>query len=96
MPARAESAHRSGMASETTAVTLSAEQMKELVERLGKLRHNVNNNLTLIISAAELLRRKPELSERMVGTISDQSGKIEQALRQFSDDLGCLLKVQKH
>lgn len=84
------------MEPETTAVTLSGEQMKEFAGRLGKLRHDVNNHLTLIISAGELLRHKPELAERMAATISDQSGRIEQALRRFSDDAQSLLGIRKN
>jgi hypothetical protein len=83
------------MEPDTKTVALSAEQVTELMQKLSKMRHDVNNNLTLIISAGELLRRKPELAERMSATISDQSGKIEAALRHFSADTEQLLGILK-
>ena len=82
------------MESEAKAITLSPEQVTELARRIRKLRHDVNNNLTLIISAGELLRRRPELAERMATTITEQVGKIEAAMRHFSNEADGFLGVQ--
>lgn len=82
------------MESDVKPVILGVEEVAEFRRRLTKLRHDVNNNLTLIISAGELLRRRPELAERMATTITEQSGKIEEALRHFSSDTERLLPVK--
>jgi hypothetical protein len=64
-------------------VTLSAEQVAELNQKLTMLRHNVNNQLSLIMAATELIRRKPENSERMWVTLSEQPHKIAAAVNEF-------------
>ena len=46
-------------------VTLNVEQIGELNKKLATLRHDVNNNLALVVAAAEIIRRKPESAERM-------------------------------
>ena len=38
-------------------VTLTVEQIRELNQKLSTLRHDVNNNLALVIAAAEIIRR---------------------------------------
>ena len=41
-------------------VTLSVEQIRELNSKLADLRHNLNNSLSLMTAAAELIKRHPE------------------------------------
>ena len=41
-------------------VTLSVEQIGELKQKLSDLRHDVNNNISLMLSAVEMIRRRPE------------------------------------
>ena len=67
-----------------TPVTLTPEQVAELNEKLGTTRHDINNNLSLIVAAVELMRRKPELAPRMIESISQQPDKIIAELRNFS------------
>ncbi|MBI5802618.1 MAG: hypothetical protein HZA92_18085 [Verrucomicrobia bacterium] len=67
-----------------TSVTLTPEQIAELNEKLGTARHDINNNLSLIVAAVELMRRKPELAPRMVESISQQPDKIIAQMRAFS------------
>lgn len=83
------------MEPETTSIALTPGQVQEFSKRLSKLRHDLNNHLTLIISAGELMHRKPEISERMLATIADQATKIEAALRQFSEETERALNAQK-
>src|SRR5437773_220483 len=47
-------------------VTLSIEQLDELNKKLSIMRHDINNHLSLIMAAVELLRHKPQLAERMM------------------------------
>lgn len=65
------------------AVTLSAEQVAELNQKLVTLRHNVNNQLSLIMAATELIRRRPDNSERMWTTLAEQPHKIADQVNQF-------------
>jgi hypothetical protein len=65
-------------------VTLSAEQIDELNRKLSTMRHDINNNLSLIIAALELIQHKPEVAERMIATIGQQPPKIGAALSKFS------------
>lgn len=65
-------------------VTLTPEQVSELNEKLAVTRHDINNNLSLIVAAVELMRRKPELAPRMIESISQQPDKIIAQMRGFS------------
>lgn len=70
----------------TTPVTLSAEQVGELNQKLSHMRHNVNNNLALMVAALELLRRKPDTAMKMADAISGQTNKMIDEIRIFSDE----------
>ena len=56
----------------------------ELSRKLSKLRHNINNHLSLIIAAAELIRLRPETVTRMTETLMDQPQKITEEMKTFS------------
>jgi hypothetical protein len=70
----------------TAPVTLSVEQIGELNEKLSTMRHNVNNNLALMVAALELLRRKPEIALKMADSISGQTNKLMEEIRAFSNE----------
>ena len=65
-------------------VTLTVEQLADLNRKLSAMRHDINNHLSLIIAAAELIRHKPETAERMLATLVEQPPKIADSLRKFS------------
>jgi hypothetical protein len=67
-------------------VTLSVEQVDELNKKLSKLRHDVNNNLSLMIAAVEMIQFKPELAPKMMNTLVEQPNKITGAMGQFSEE----------
>ena len=67
------------------AVTLTPEEIAQLNSKLSDMRHDVNNSLSLIIAAIELIHRKPDMAARMVDTISLQPDKITTQVRAFSD-----------
>ena len=54
----------------TEPVTLTVPQIAELNQKLSSMRHNVNNNLALLVAALELIRRKPDLALKMVDKIA--------------------------
>lgn len=72
------------MAMPQAPVTLTPEQLAELNEKLATTRHDINNHLSLIVAAIELMRRKPELAPRMVDRIAEQPDKIIAQMRGFS------------
>ena len=68
------------------AVTFTPEQVIELHRKLAAARHNLNNHLSLILAAVELLRRKPELAARMADTLLEPPRKIMDEVAKFSAD----------
>jgi len=74
-------------------VTLAPHEIQELERLLADLRHNINNNLSLIVAAVELIRRKPDLATRMVETIAEQPPKVLTELKVFSDRLESILHI---
>jgi hypothetical protein len=65
-------------------VTLSPEQLDELNHKLSGMRHDINNHLSLIVAAVELIRLKPQLADRMMVTLAEQPPKITESLTKFS------------
>jgi hypothetical protein len=63
---------------------LTVEQVAALNDKLSTMRHDINNALTLVIAAVELIRRKPQMAERMLGTVVEQPPKVADALVKFS------------
>jgi hypothetical protein len=74
------------MALPTEPVTLNVEQIGELNQKLSAMRHDINNNLSLIMAAVELIRHKPEMVERMMTTVAEQPTKITEAMTRFSSE----------
>ena len=74
-------------------VPLSPEQVAELSRKLSDLRHNINNHLALMVAALELIRRKPEMVERMLNNLSDQPQKILEEIKRFSGELEKALNI---
>ena len=65
-------------------VSLTVEQIAELNGKLSAMRHDINNHLSLVIAAVELIRYKPETTERMMSTLVEQPPRIAEALQKFS------------
>lgn len=76
-------------------VTLSPQQVEELTKKVARMRHDINNHLSLVVFAVEVLRTKPEMMERMTTTLSDQPPKIMADLSRFSSELEQLLGVTR-
>jgi membrane-bound ClpP family serine protease len=76
-------------------VTLTAEQIAELNRKLSIMRHDVNNNLALIIAAAEVVRYKPHLADKMMATLSEQPPKIGEAIAKFSAEFEKLFGISR-
>jgi hypothetical protein len=76
-------------------VTLNVEEICELSKKLSIMRHDVNNNLALIIAAVELIRRKPESAERMWNGLTEKPHKVADAVTQFSRELEAALGITR-
>jgi len=76
-------------------VTLNAEQIGELNKKLATLRHDVNNNLALVIAAVEIIRLKPESAERMWSGLAEKPHKIADAVARFSQELEKTLGISR-
>ncbi len=68
----------------TEPVTLTPEQIQELTQNLSHMRHDINNYLSLLVAAMELIRHKPQTAERMLSAMSEQPPKIAEAMKKFS------------
>ena len=79
----------------TQPVTLNVEQIRELTRKLSILRHDVNNSLALVTAAVEIIRRKPESTERMLNGLSEKPQKIAEAITEFSRDLEMALGITR-
>ena len=77
----------------TLPVTLSAEQVEDLQKKIAKLRHDINNHLSVVMAATELIRLKPEQAEKMSATVAGQPMKISEAVTRFSSEFEQILKA---
>jgi hypothetical protein len=64
--------------------TLSAEQVADLNRKLSHMRHEINNQLSLVVAALELVRFRPEMREKMLNTLAEQPPKIMAEIAKFS------------
>jgi hypothetical protein len=76
-------------------VNLSVAQISELNQKLVNLRHDVNNHLSLIAAATELIRRSPESAGRLSQALVEQPQKISGAITQFTRDLEAALGITR-
>ena len=76
-------------------VPLSPEQVADLNRKFADLRHNVNNHLALMVAALELIRRKPEMIDRMVSNLTDQPQKILEEIKHFSEEFEKALRITR-
>jgi len=79
----------------TQPVTLTVEQIGELNKKLSNMRHDINNQLSLILAATELIRAKPQMAERMASTLVEQPPKITASLMKFSAEFEQTLGIKR-
>jgi hypothetical protein len=73
------------MALPSVPITLTPEQITDLNKRLSDMRHEINNELSMIVAGLEVLRFKPDIREKMLATIQQQPPKIKAEIARFSD-----------
>jgi len=76
-------------------MALGAGDIEALNKHLSTMRHDINNHLSLMMAALELIRRKPDAMERMAGTLSEQPAKIATAMQKFSAEFETTLKIRR-
>jgi hypothetical protein len=76
-------------------VTLTVEQVAELNKQLANFRHDINNNLALIMAGLEVLKQKPHLAERMMATVTEQPPKIGEAVVKFVAEFDKALGIKR-
>jgi hypothetical protein len=76
-------------------VTLGIEQVEELNRKLSTMRHDINNTLSLIIAAVELMRVKPQMAERMMNTLMEQPAKIGVSMGEFTASFEQALRITR-
>lgn len=79
----------------TEPVTLSVAQIELLNRKLATLRHDVNNNLSLIVAASELIRYNPDMLKRMSATLVEQPPKISEQIAKFSGEMDQMLGITR-
>jgi hypothetical protein len=72
------------MAEPNMSHTLTPEQLVALNQKLAHMRHEINNQLSLVVAAVELLRFKPDLRDKMLSTLEQQPAKIAAEVAKFS------------
>jgi hypothetical protein len=83
------------MALPTQDVVLRPQEIAELNQHLAEMRHSINNHLTLMVTALELIRRKPDSAERMVANLVDQPSRIREDITRFSEMLEKALHIAR-
>ena len=64
--------------------TLTAAQLAELKGKLAHMRHEINNQLAMVVAALEMIRFRPEMRDKMLTTISQQPPMIMAEVAKFS------------
>ncbi|GEM_PF-1214863 len=87
--------HRQGMGEPNQNRSVDPPQIQELNQKLSTFRHNINNHLSLIVAAVELIRRKPDMAARLIETVAEQPQKISEEMRRFSEEFDRILGIQR-
>lgn len=77
------------------AAALTNDEVAELNKQLATMRHDINNHLSLMMAAVELIRRKPEAAERMANTLVEQPTRITESMKKFSAQFEQALGIKR-
>jgi len=76
-------------------VALASGEVDALNKQLATMRHDINNHLSLMMAAVELIRRKPEAAARMANTLTEQPAKIADSMKKFSAQFEHALGIKR-
>ncbi len=74
--------------------SLTTEQVRELNNKLSHMRHEINNQLSLMVAAMDLVRLRPEMRDRMMETMAQQPAKIQEEVARFSSEFEIAMGLQ--
>ncbi len=74
-------------------VSLTVEQVEGLNRKLSDVRHDINNNLTLMVASLALLKARPGDAARLIETFEKQPEKIAEALNSFTVEFEATLGI---
>jgi hypothetical protein len=74
-------------------VTLSEEQILDLIQKLSDMRHDVTGRLSNITAAAELIRVRPEKIEDRLRILLDQPHQAAEFINKFTKEFEAALGV---
>jgi hypothetical protein len=83
------------MAVPNVPATLTPEEVADLNKKLSHMRHEINNQLALSVAALELIRFRPEMSEKMLETVAQQPPKITAEVAKFSAEFEKMFGITK-
>jgi hypothetical protein len=87
--------HRQRMGQTVSPASLTAEQVRELNDKLSHMRHEINNQLSLLVAAMDLIRFRPEMRDKMMETMAQQPAKIQEEIARFSSDFEAAMGLQR-
>lgn len=76
-------------------VALTPEQVATIHRTLAEMRHNVNNSLSLITAAYEIISRKPDMAPRLLSNMAAQPQRILDEIRKFSAEFEKTLGITR-
>jgi hypothetical protein len=76
-------------------ISLTPEEIGALNQKLSDVRHSINNHLTLVVTALELMRRKPDAIPRMLDTLVEQPQRIRDDILRFSLEFEHTLRITR-
>ena len=76
--------------------TLTAAQLTKLNDKLAHMRHEINNQLAMVVAALELTRFRPEMRDKMLETITQQPPKILAEVAKFSAEFEAAFGINRH
>ncbi len=79
----------------TEPVTLTVEQLQELNGKLSRMRHDINNALTVIIGTTEIIKHKPEAAQRLLEGLAQQPGRITDSMKTFCTDFEQVMGIKR-
>lgn len=78
-----------------SSVTPTPAEVDALNKKLSENRHNINNSLSLVVAAVELIKIKPDMAARMLETLGKQPDKIVEEIRAFSGKFEKVLHITR-
>jgi N-acetylmuramic acid 6-phosphate (MurNAc-6-P) etherase len=67
----------------THTITLTSEQVQALHQSLEDMRHSINNQLSVVVAAVDVVTKTPGIDGRIILLLEGHSGKIAEEVSSF-------------